>query len=515
MVKISKVDIKNFKFYINESIDILDKNLLVYGENGVGKSSLYLSLYNLFYGVFDSTVLDNIEQFKNRNIENEEVELLVKLSSNQYIKIINTTITHDIILNKKNIYFLDYRFLENFIEYNDFFMTLNKTKNSFLLFDDIFSTIVQIEEEISDNVTNDHYQLLIDRRIELDNNIKSLLNAIENKTNSIIRSLKEKFSISFDYEESALDRDALVVKFYKPRIYIKLDGEHDFRSHFNESKIKILSLSLVFAIIKLNRENNILENDDSLKLLVLDDFLSSLDMGNRLYIMEYIFNNFEDYQKIVLTHNSLFFNVIKRLVHVHGQVNNWEYKNIYQSLNENGMYEPKFITRNDNYLVRANDLFNELEFEACGNFLRKEIERIITQAQFLFQTGKEEKLENAIVNIRKMNNHYINPNNLLKNINELLSSFKETYLTNEGMPVNVKLDILISKLEQLFENQDINSVRLNEILRNISFYQTILNQASHHEEDVEIFQKEYREAISDVEKLKDIFDEFNNLQSQQ
>lgn len=515
MVKVSNIDIKNFKFYINETIDFSNKNFLVYGENGVGKSSLYLSLYYTFYGFFDNTNLDDIETFKNRSLENEEINISVKLSNSKSINIVNGSITSDIDLNKKNIYFLDYRFLENFIEYSDFFITLDKIKNRFLLFDDIFTTVLEIEEDISNNLTNDEYQLLIERRIELDSSIKNLLDEIENKTNFIISSLKENFSMSFDYEESAINRGALSSEFQKPKISIKLNGLNDFRLHFNESKIKILSLSLVFAIIELNQERNFLENDYTLKLLVLDDFLSSLDMGNRLYIMEYIFNNFEDYQKIILTHNSLFFNVIKRLIHVHGQVNEWEYRNLYQSLREDGLYEPKFFNRNDNYLVQANEFFNHSDFEACGNVLRKEIERIITQAQFLFQTGKKEKLENAIVNIRKSNNHYINPNDLLENIHGLLNSFKETYLTNEEMPIERKLDLLLNKLDELFENQDINSIRLNKILRNISFYQTILNQASHYEESVEFFQKEYIEAIADVEKLKNIFDEFNSLQSQQ
>jgi len=56
------------------------------------------------------------------------------------------------------------------------------------------------------------------------------------------------------------------------------------------------------------------ETENNLKLLVLDDFLTSLDMANRKIIAKYILDNFEDYQIIILTHNLQFNNLIKRLL---------------------------------------------------------------------------------------------------------------------------------------------------------------------------------------------------------
>jgi len=507
MIKIANINIRNFKFYINDSIDISEKNFLIYGENGVGKSSLYLALYHLFYGYFDNSILENILEFKNRNIS-DDLEIEVNFSNDERIEINNTSLASTTtILSKKNIYFLDYRFLEQFSETIDFFETLNKIKNRFLLFDEIFNELSYIEEQKE----NEDYDLLIDRRINLDSKIVEKLKKLKNYTNTIIRELKEDFSVEFIFENSALDREAIEIKFHNPKIFIEVDGYRDLTLNFNESKIKILSLALVFAIIQLNREENISEDNDDLKLLVLDDFLSSLDMGNRLYIMEYIFNNFSDYQKIILTHNSSFFSIIKRLIHVHGQVNTWEYKNIHKSLRTDGWYEPKFFKKNDNYLEKANELFaqSEPDYEGCGNLLRKEIERIISQAEFLFQTGKKEKLENAIVNIRKKNRHYMNPNDFLGNIEEFFIEFKGRVFSNDTQA----LGMLTNKLNHFFNNNFIESNKLNEILQNINFYQTILNQSSHHANETDFFQKEYREAINDVQKLKDIFDEFYRLQS--
>ena len=508
MVRLSNLTIKNFKFYINESIDINSQNFLIYGENGVGKSSLFGSLYYLFYGYFDDSLIENIQEFKNRDSD-EDIELLVKFSNDEYIRIDENSINSDVsILEKQNIYLLDYKFLDTFFDKNDFFLTLEAIQNRFIIFDNIFEDISGINQALE--VAS--IQSLNPRRVELNSKLNRLVSDIENRTNQIIVELKENFTIKLDLEEAQLEEGALRSKLHNPKIYIEIDGIRDFKSHFNESKIKILSLALVFAMIKLNQERNPSTNSDNLKLLALDDFLSSLDMGNRLYIMEYIFNHFKDYQKIILTHNSLFFNIIKRLIHVHGKFNLWEYKNIYQSLRDDGLYEPKILKEKD-YLSDAKTAFDDLDYEQCGNLLRKEIEKIIAESTFLFRTGKKETLEDAITHIRKQNRYYINSNFILEDMNIYYERFKHKQFNNPHISVDRKLEIMIKKLDECFANININSDELNQILENINFYQTILNQASHYESEAECYKIEYKEALEDVKKLKDIFNDFNKIQN--
>jgi len=510
MVKILKINIKNFKFYFDEFIDIDSKNYLIYGENGVGKSSLFQSLYYLFYSYFNNSLIENIEESKNRN-SSDEIELSIEFSNNESITIGNNYIDSNVsILKKQNIYLLDYKFLDKVVDERDFFITLNNIKDKFLIFNDLFNTI----SDINNNIDNLEPQEIIDKRVVLDKEIVVLLDTLKEYTNKIIEELKENFLIEFEFENSDFEDTGTTIKLNNPKIYIKLDGCNDFKPNFNESKIKILSLALVFAIIKLNQEENISNNSYDLKLLVLDDFLSSLDMGNRLYIMEYIFNNFEGFQKIILTHNSLFFNIIKRLIHVHGKFNIWSYKNIYQSLRDDGFYEPKVLVEKD-YLADAKDKYNNLEYKECGNLLRKEIEKIIAQSAFLFKTGKKETLEDAITHIRKRKKYYINSNNILEDINIYYEKFKTKQFLNQHISSDKKLEIMVQKLNTCFDSININSEKLNEILENINFYQTILNQASHYESDTECYKIEYQEAIKDVQNLKDIFDDFIKIQNQQ
>ena len=53
MQKIKKITLNNFKFFHGkETIDLNRKNLLLYGENGAGKSSIYWALYTFLQSVF-------------------------------------------------------------------------------------------------------------------------------------------------------------------------------------------------------------------------------------------------------------------------------------------------------------------------------------------------------------------------------------------------------------------------------------------------------------------------------
>ena len=49
MNRIKSIQLHNFKFFQEEKpIELNENNLLLYGENGSGKSSIYWALYTLF-----------------------------------------------------------------------------------------------------------------------------------------------------------------------------------------------------------------------------------------------------------------------------------------------------------------------------------------------------------------------------------------------------------------------------------------------------------------------------------
>ncbi|MCZ7558500.1 MAG: ATP-binding protein [Bacteroidia bacterium] len=78
----------------------------------------------------------------------------------------------------------------------------------------------------------------------------------------------------------------------------------------NEAKLTQLALSVRFAASLVNL------HDSDFKLLVLDDLLVSLDMSNRMKVVEILLTDaaLADYQKIILTHDLGFFREFHRTI---------------------------------------------------------------------------------------------------------------------------------------------------------------------------------------------------------
>lgn len=81
------------------------------------------------------------------------------------------------------------------------------------------------------------------------------------------------------------------------------------QTFLNEAKLTQLALSVRFAASLVNL------HDSDIKLLVLDDLLVSLDMSNRMKVVQILLSeSFEGYQKIILTHDLGFFREFRRTI---------------------------------------------------------------------------------------------------------------------------------------------------------------------------------------------------------
>jgi hypothetical protein len=81
------------------------------------------------------------------------------------------------------------------------------------------------------------------------------------------------------------------------------------QTFLNEAKLTQLALSVRFAASLVNL------HESDLKLLVLDDLLVSLDMSNRMKVVEILLSEtFANYQKIILTHDLGFFREFRRTI---------------------------------------------------------------------------------------------------------------------------------------------------------------------------------------------------------
>jgi len=148
---------------------------------------------------------------------------------------------------------------------------------------------------------------------------------------------------------------------------VKFNGK-DVEHHkfLNEAKLSAINLAFYFSAILSYTKPDI-------PILVLDDLLISLDMGNRAKVLDLITDQdlFEGYQLFILTHERSFFEMAKYKFDF-VQNDQWEYFEMY--VDTRNTHEKPFITQSLSYLEKAEKYLVENEYEIAGNFLRKEAE---------------------------------------------------------------------------------------------------------------------------------------------
>lgn len=544
MKKIDKIILENFKFFRGEEVlDFNSKNILIYGENGSGKSSLYWGLYTFLQSSLkdDASIKKYFDkQHKERLInrfanDNDNSSLKLTLKNNENITStyeisfdsINTNKT-DTEIRKANMAsdFINYRLLSKLYHFKN-----SEDIELFSMFEDEILTYITIENENFDEIwktlkaglnprpkmTDQAYKDFQDKLIFFNTKFEIFLQNINRKANDILKdNFNEQIKIFIDYENATYDdfidgsttkRNHITIA---PKINLhiefsndnhKVDKPHTF---LNEARLTAIALSLRFAILKQR-----LSVDSILKILVLDDLLISLDMTHRVEVINFILEDedLEDYQLIVLTHDKGFFQLLQQKI----SPNNWKKFEFY---NQN---EKQCIKESKNNLEKAKELFENKDYEASSNYLRKETERILKH--FLDPNlkciNKEfNSLENLLNQVKnELDNEYRKDfNKIFKNknldkdlLNKIDSDFEnDGSLTphEKGLLRGAKTKLL--KFTKKYHEYKVNELIIFDELKNIK--DRVLNPSSHSSE-APIFRREVEDAIKLVERLKNYLQE--------
>ena len=207
----------------------------------------------------------------------------------------------------------------------------------------------------------------------------------------------------------------------------KIERPH---SYLNEARLSAIAIAIRFAILK---ERYI---DDAPKIMVLDDLLLSLDLGNRSALLKIILKNYASrYQLIILTHDRVFFDSVLKHLPENEQKRNWRILEMYET--ENGDKKvPKVVTY-QSPLSKAYAYFRgenyPIDYNACGNNQRQALEEIFKE-QFKAYTLKNE------------NNELVNVDGLM--IGECIIKAKEMY-TKIGFDIDLLDELDIHRTQSL------------------------------------------------------------------
>ncbi len=432
MNKIKSLHINNFKFFQEEKPIIIDsKNLLLYGENGSGKSSIYWALYTLFEASLKSED-DNIKKYFSKTIKVEDNLINIHAKEdpidpdnyNSFIELITSDNPEkkyriskkDFSINKSTDAkftnyasdFINYRmllgisafrhsdkidlfnvFVEDIFKYVQF-SKVKITRNGILKeFTNAFEIWQQIEQghEIVDSVGSSKPRKIraykySDLWKEFEALVKSFNDSLKKKIDYInvqapiyFKRLGYNFPFHLTLEKEAYyikgdttyEPVPFVLRLNIPEYENEIDSVFKPHSFLNEAKLSAIAISIRLAILSEKRQEN------CLKFIVLDDLLISLDMRNRERVLDLLLSSefVDNYQLLILTHDRMFYQMAKHKIKEIQQTS-WKYYEMFES-EGNGICKP-IILEEIGYLGKAISFLNQCEMEVSANFLRKEAE---------------------------------------------------------------------------------------------------------------------------------------------
>lgn len=448
MQRIQSITLKNFKFFYGTETDfphnklvLNQNNLLLYGENGSGKSSIYWAFYTFLQSCLkgDKDIIkyfdpNDSQNLRNRFAEDNAVSAIVLEIINEAGTITKEISNNKLETNKKNDTtinkiiagsdFINYKYLSKLYDFRnseeinlfdlfereilmfiDFKVSYTDNKGNLsksTLASDWWKFICEAPKTLSPNKKNKntanrsseeylrYVNTTIPKFVEL---LKSFLGKITTKTNKYLKDdFKEDFQIKFETDlitcnyNNWIDKNAEVSK---PDIRLTVLFDHDklsenkksiLRPHtfLNEARLTAIALAMRLAML-----DERLYDVNSASLLVLDDLLLSLDMSHRDRVLEIILKKVDEYQILILTHDRAFYNLCKRRIDnllKKDDTYKWEFKEMYQDCTDDNDKIPiPFVTDYESYFSLAKKYFKDFDYPACANYLRKESEQVLRE----------------------------------------------------------------------------------------------------------------------------------------
>jgi energy-coupling factor transporter ATP-binding protein EcfA2 len=139
-------------------------------------------------------------------------------------------------------------------------------------------------------------------------------------------------------------------------------GRH--QDFLNEAKLSAIALSIYFgALLQLPASK--------LRLLLLDDVLIGLDMVNRFPVIDILRRHFSDFQILFTTYDREWFET------VHEETKNGLWSKLEITCGRCDGYDLPVVAIDSSYMAKAETFLNAGEYGAAANYLRKETERIL------------------------------------------------------------------------------------------------------------------------------------------
>lgn len=504
MAAISKITIDGFKAFPQEfELNLDGKNLLMYGENGSGKSSIYYALHALLQSqckdkcnIYFSTT--HPESIVNKYTNKPDAKVEIKFEGSDVAYSISQTGYNESVpqatsplrdLNGKCV-FINHKFLFNVFsfrnsQYIDLFpvfikdilpFTLTRDQSKYIseLYDE---AVAKIKRKGRGNRIDDTYKDLIKKFNEETKHIIGLINqnAVSTATDIFNNNFRDigdrKLKISLEYNDNRDDIPQPNKSYWLRLGYryhpVEIAGRMGNKKLSTE--LEVLQPVITLKIEELQDDNvaykpvpkpqtqfneakltaialsirfallNTVDPADG-RFLALDDMLISLDMSNRMKVITYLLDKVAPLYKLyVFTHDRLFYHTFKRKIETQYNKTDWSFGGIY--INDSTTpNEPNYVPDNKSKIEKIEDAYKCHDYFRCGTLLRQECERCL---------------------------------------NELLpDSFRRKADPNTGASVPKNLDELIGSLEEFCNHEQIDYSQFKDLK---TYKDLFLNSTAHND----------------------------------
>lgn len=399
-MRIERIEIRDFRGFPGEykfSLGQPGHNLLVYGENGSGKSSLFQALKRFFEADAKTDIRAQRNEFADAPEPNVKLEIAAYDAAGnrdpesglfEWSDAAHPAAAALIQQANKTKGCLDYRtLLETHYVHRD--------KNHVEIFDLLMRTILpHVQNPVSGKPFGEELAAIrADKRTDMRGWKDSYLHRLSQFNQGLAATL----------ETLITQANALLCQFFRdvelrlylrgklgltgvgrskaltfPMVFVaatfcKQQTRLDLHHFLNEARLSALAIALYLATLLITPPSR-------LRLLVLDDLLIGIDMSNRMAVLHILRDHFKDWQIILMTHDRVWFETV-RMSTLDGKT--WWYAELFAEPAHDGIPTPLWRgheeTWHDNLQRAKQHLLVNHDDRAAGVYARAAFEGKLRQ----------------------------------------------------------------------------------------------------------------------------------------
>lgn len=384
-MKITKIEIKNFRaFYGAYQIDLhkAGKNLLVYGENGSGKTSLYQALKRFLESSEGGHQFKPYQNIFNSDDGYIKLHLRADVQSEQDAYEWSETVKDE--TNEE--LFIEASRAKGFLDYKDLLEThyLHRENEVVNVFDLLVKMLLantvsretdrslaeywaSIQPPFPDQSAIDQIAALDEQIANFNDELANRLTDLQTKASEILG--KFGYNVAFDLDFQGITYNSGEQTLGNQEILLTVEFfDRDIPEHhrfLNEAKLSAIAITVYFSAI-------LLQPTSALKILALDDVLIGLDMSNRLPVLDILDEYFSDYQIFLTTYDRAWYEIVKQRTSHGGK---WKAVEFY--FRQTDEYEIPVYAEDKAYLDKAREYLDANDYKACAIYLRTAFEIMI------------------------------------------------------------------------------------------------------------------------------------------